>query len=907
MEKKQAVSAAKTAISAVTGWTILKQVAGVVVETGAAAGRIGGMLRRLLVRKTPRTETFADAVARLRLTDADLQARQRDFHFYSALSFLAAVVGFGFLVFAPMSEHPLSHALLSAGLIAVAGARTLSWHFRACQVRDRALFGFGEWLVADPWVRRAAIGLAAFLVLVLLLFATTARAAESSSNVLHLFSPPVGDASVTFLREIFGSVVDLLASGGDARSAEMDSPLGQMLVPFNSAVLFIGMLFVGWTTIKGTVNSAHDGELLGRKMSEVWVPIRTVGGTALILPLSAGYSTLQIAVLWLSLQSAGIADTVLGGFLDYAAETNMVARPNLPDPRQLAASVFKFEVCAAAMNKQYADSGWTTRIVPEEKSWIVANTGEIGLGNAAFGAVGLAKGLYDATYTVTEYHWRAMDNGKPAFLSPDVCGALTWEQSHESSEGNSNTSIVKQTIANAQMAATRAMIAELRPVAQQVVAFQPPPPGAIETAAANYEKALTQAAKAVVQQSPEKGRTEFIEAVRAGGWIYLPTYYNHLIQMNDVMQGALNALPATSPVAIEDKATAEVLQNYRDAMIVANEYLKARADAPRQELLRQANQDKEFPTSWSDLKRFLAFPAQKGIYEFTQQLAGSNLSHVGQIKAVGDTITGTAEAIAMAAFAAQGLASSNAAKLTVGNVFDAGAALTSINPMIMSIVISLLIFGAIAAHWIPLIPYVTGISAVIKWFVLVFESVIAAPIWAVAHIHPDGDDTVGKAGPGYMMVLGLLLRPVLTVFGFFGSIWLAQPITGYINNSYMTAVQGAEHNSFTFLTAFVAYVIIYVVIMTGVIHSIFTLVNWLPDNVLRWIGGALNAHGIGDSEVKEAEHTNRAAVVSTVRGGGHGGGGGNPRQAGHQESQGGTAAKAGPTTNELIGGNQSAD
>lgn len=50
-----------------------------------------------------------------------------------------------------------------------------------------------------------------------------------------------------------------------------------------------------------------------------------------------------------------------------------------------------------------------------------------------------------------------------------------------------------------------------------------------------------------------------------------------------------------------------------------------------------------------------------------------------------------------------------------------------------------------------------------------------------------------------------------------------------------------------------------IVDLDGVIHSVFTLVNWLPDNVLRWIGGALNAHGLGDSESKEAEHSYRGA------------------------------------------------
>lgn len=38
-----------------------------------------------------------------------------------------------------------------------------------------------------------------------------------------------------------------------------------MMKVFNSAVRFVGMLFVGYTTVKGTVDSAHDVEILGKK------------------------------------------------------------------------------------------------------------------------------------------------------------------------------------------------------------------------------------------------------------------------------------------------------------------------------------------------------------------------------------------------------------------------------------------------------------------------------------------------------------------------------------------------------------------------------------------------------------------------------------------------------------------
>src|SRR3989338_10609527 len=144
--------------------------------------------------------------------------------------------------------------------------------------------------------------------LLLILLATLALPAwadaGSSGTGLPLFTPPAGDLAVSFLQRIFGSGKDGVGLGGE------DTMLGAAMAVFNSAVLLLACLFVAMTTIKGTVDTCHDGELLGKTMSTVWTPIRTVAGTAFLLPLSSGFSLIQMAVLWLALQGVGIADAM---------------------------------------------------------------------------------------------------------------------------------------------------------------------------------------------------------------------------------------------------------------------------------------------------------------------------------------------------------------------------------------------------------------------------------------------------------------------------------------------------------------------------------------------------------------------------------------------------------------------
>ncbi|WIX25759.1 DotA/TraY family protein [Xanthomonas arboricola pv. corylina] len=168
------------------------------------------------------------------------------------------------------------------------------------------------------------------------------------------------------------------------------------------------------------------------------------------------------------------------------------------------------------------------------------------------------------------------------------------------------------------------------------------------------------------------------------------------------------------------------------------------------------------------------------------------------------------------------------------------------------LVLSMLTAGIILAFYVPMIPFITWTVGVIKWLVSVAEAMVAAPIFAAAHIHPDGDEAVGRAGPGYTIILSTVLRPILMLFGLILSIAVAQPIAHFVNAGFMLAVKGSMHDSANGLGAFVAYCVIYMIIMTTVLHSVFALIHWIPDNTMRWMGSAVGMGGVGDREEGES-------------------------------------------------------
>lgn len=728
-------------------------------------------------------------------------------------------------------------------------------------------------------------------------FAAFAQEQEASPG---FFKPPADDTSVGILREIFGSIVDTVMANADSGGAP-ETALAAAMQVFGSGVLALGMLFVLFTTVKGAVDTAHDGEFLGKKLSSVWVPLRTAAGTALLLPLKSGFSLMQIGVLWIAIHGVGLADRMWSGAIAHMESTGMVGRPSIPSARVLAASILRSEVCMHAMNKTWEASGDPRRVALQAKDGAVYNFGSA-LPNPLGSVHEISSTVVNMRLKTVEWTWAA--TGPSGYINPDICGGLHWEQSDESVEGNADATLDKGAMTRAQAAAIEQMIVRMRIVARQIVAGNTPPEGELEKAATAYEDAVARAANSLVQQANNKRNSAFLAFAENGGWLYAGTYYNHIIAMNDAVQRAINAAPSARDATVFDKEVEENLINYRDAMTATLEYIRngsksasrfyksnggsdvRNIDEPRVDDITSLN-------SWDALKeRVLNQPVLWAIRQMTEEIGGSNLSHMAQMKNVGDIIMNTAWTVYGLVIVAKGAAGANVAELTIGNLFSLKDALDGAQGVLSLIVMGLLAGGAYLAFYLPMIPYITWITGIIKWLIVVIESVIAAPIWAAAHIHPDGDEQVGRAGPGYMIILSVFLRPALMLFGFILAIVASQPIAHFVNYTYMTQVQGAMGSSLNGVGALLAYTFIYALVMTILLHSVFSLINWLPDNVLRFIGNAVGSHGIADREGHDVDSKFGAIVHTTTHGLKPGGtkGHGGPAAPGKKPAGGGVDA-----------------
>ncbi|NDH08800.1 MAG: hypothetical protein EBY16_04165 [Gammaproteobacteria bacterium] len=140
------------------------------------------------------------------------------------------------------------------------------------------------------------------------LFAQTVPSANALS-----FAPPASDSSMVYLSNIFGNVEGVLVSTGS-------QILGQMMSILNMAILSLGSIVIMYTLVIGTLNTAHEGEFLGKHWSSIWLPVRCCTGLALLVPKASGYNLIQIFVMWFIVQGVGAADKVWNAVLDYMNE-----------------------------------------------------------------------------------------------------------------------------------------------------------------------------------------------------------------------------------------------------------------------------------------------------------------------------------------------------------------------------------------------------------------------------------------------------------------------------------------------------------------------------------------------------------------------------------------------------------
>ena len=185
-----------------------------------------------------------------------------------------------------------------------------------------------------------------------------------------------------------------------------------------------------------------------------------------------------------------------------------------------------------------------------------------------------------------------------------------------------------------------------------------------------------------------------------------------------------------------------------------------------------------------------------------------------------------------------------------------GAALQAASGMFVGIATIGLTAGFILFYILPFLPFIYFFFAVGAWVKSIFEAMVGAPLWALAHLHIDGDGLPGKAAlSGYYLIFEIFLRPIVIVFGLIAGVATFTALAGILNNIFDLVVlntSGALPGGSTAVIATSAvdsfrrgvvdqffFTIMYAILLYMMATASFKLVDTIPAHVTNWLGSGV--------------------------------------------------------------------
>ncbi|MEM6903068.1 MAG: DotA/TraY family protein, partial [Pseudomonadota bacterium] len=174
-----------------------------------------------------------------------------------------------------------------------------------------------------------------------------------------LFCVTKHDISAGWISAAFPNLVQLAGTNSnDVASVVVTKPatsLASALQVLNSAALAVGSLILTYKLFADIVQTANDGEVLGKRWSTLWGPVRVAISASLIVPTASGYCLAQALVVAIALAGVGLANRIWEVTINNLMSSDgMIASQIHPAHERVAKQVFANNVCVHAMNMLWA-------------------------------------------------------------------------------------------------------------------------------------------------------------------------------------------------------------------------------------------------------------------------------------------------------------------------------------------------------------------------------------------------------------------------------------------------------------------------------------------------------------------------------------------------------------------------
>lgn len=658
---------------------------------------------------------------------------------------------------------------------------------------------------------------------------------------LESYQAQAGDQALGMLAAIFGSANGIF--GGPE-----DESVNAMMLAFNVAVMAVGAAWFSYNIITATVQGSFDGEFLGRRYSTVWMPIRTVSGAALLVPVWKGWNLAGLAMAFSASVGIGIGNSVWGG-LNGEIIPALVSAPSMKPVSELARPILTSRMCLA---NRWVDQA---RL---KKANVAATAAEYSVNWAS-------KPISSANSTGITYGAQPAANGQ----TESTCGVV--EVVYPRTEATDpDVQAVISVARNAMASALQGLDSDIAQLVEPAKNLDPDDPDAVR----NLEKTISAALpRLVATRQMEMDRT--IAAVVNGknanvsqrikeisqkyGWLAAgatPT----LITINniDATRGAPN-VRTTAPQANPEPATIIVpdAEASFDAAMVGGAVdgggtAPQASTTPSESACGISSIGKDFIKKCIE-NPLIAKVKSAGIGSLVGATSSNPLIYSQQLgmkilSMIETTIDGFFIALAVVA----------AVAVLTGPAFPAagsilGAGINLFGFLLGLVLIPLGLFAIQLVAYVPLMLTIAWIMAVGAWLLVVGESLIAATLWALVHLDPEGEGMGQRTAHGYIFALNLLFRPSILVFAAFFAQRFCGVLGGFANGVMSGAIaKMMEANSsslFIFLIMMAAGIWITTSLNIKIVGTAASLMNLIPNQIFTWIGGHFGSDvGSGVSE-----------------------------------------------------------
>ena len=666
-------------------------------------------------------------------------------------------------------------------------------------------------------------------------------------------TPAADDLSMSMLRTMLGAW-----SGGDGSA--LAPVVGEAMRLFNAGMLVLGSILFMYTAVVGTMHSAHDGEILGKKWSTIWVPMRLAGGVTMLFPTASGFSIGQIFVLWVATQGIGLANLVWQNAADsfLSAQGAIVAVRMKEGDQVLPAmkQLLKAEVCLATLQRDF----------DEAENLGITNSADF---SSAGSTASDRQGRGNLTAFTDGYlSWGGRNSSLSLGIgainvAKDECGTLQLPTRNRWDQLAGNLSEAESSLIQAQTNGVLRAAETLRGAAQTIVAVQNMESNenidnviktALTTATNTYIDTVSGQTQAVADQA----YSYLVNVIKndakndGSGWLGAGSWYYQLARTNSAIGKSVSWMPMVEgiPVLTDFSGLSTQIEPAINGVEIPGSSLRKAQVA--------GQKSGAFGTTVAGL------PGAFKTGAITDSVISTGMSKLGfdptnqahpiiQMKNVGDTLLASVETAAAAVGAARVLIElipgATAIKTVTGAISKVKSTalgaksaellsgpLSAASTLACGALLALLAAGIMLSLYLPMMPFIVWFGGLVGYFITVFSTVVAVPVWMAAHLHPEGEGMSSVFSKrGYGLLAEVFARPVLMVFGLIGALVVLPPLLSILFGLFQNAIS-MQADSVSGAITWVVLVLLYVATCVKVMHKIFSLIHVVPDTVPRWFG-----------------------------------------------------------------------